>query len=323
MGAEYNGTMAETETTLGRRLAMGPPLLLDGATGTELERLGVASELPLWSALGLIEAPQTVLEIHRAYVAAGARALTANTFRTQRRTLERAGLGQRAAALTRLAVTLAREAAAPVGGFVLGSAPPLEDCFEPERVPHDASLAREHAAHARHLVDAGVDAILVETMNTIREAVAALRAARECASEALVSFVVRTDARLLSGEPLAEAVEAVAEYAPLAVGVNCLPPEQVPACLEVLRRAPLPFLVYANLIGANEPRPPAQYARCAAEWIAAGARMIGGCCGTRPDHIRALSGVVDANCVTSTGRAAQQLPPSGEAGGRGPTKSGS
>jgi S-methylmethionine-dependent homocysteine/selenocysteine methylase len=302
--------MAETEMTLRMRLATGPPVLLDGATGTELERLGVASELPLWSARGLIEAPRTVLEIHRGYVAAGAEALTANTFRTQQRTLERAGQGQRAAELTRLAVALAREAAAPVGGFVLGSAPPLEDCFEPERVPDAASLAREHTAHARNLVAAGTDAILVETMNTVREAVAAVRAARECASEAL-----------LSGEPLAEAVAAVGEYAPLAIGVNCLPPAAVPACVEVLRRASVPFLVYANLIGAGEPLSPEQYARCGADWIAAGAQMIGGCCGTRPDHIRALSGVVDANCVTSPGSAAQQLPQPGEAGGSGPTKS--
>jgi S-methylmethionine-dependent homocysteine/selenocysteine methylase len=313
--------MRDPEKKLLERLSTGPPLLLDGAMGTELERLGIPSELPLWSALGLIEAPETVREIHGAYVAAGAQALTANTFRTQRRTLDHVGQGHRAGELTARAVTLARQAAADRDIFVLGSAPPLEDCFHPERVPDDATLSREHTEHARHLVAAGADAVLVETMNTIREAVAAVRAARECGAAAFAGFVSRREARLLSGEPLDEAVDAVAEYGPLAVGVNCLPPGAVPPCLGVLQRAGPPFLVYANLIGHGEGRSPEEFARSAAEWIEAGARVVGGCCGTRPDHIRALSGVADANCVTSTGSAAQELPPPKEAGGAGPTKS--
>jgi S-methylmethionine-dependent homocysteine/selenocysteine methylase len=289
--------------------------------GTELERLGVSSELPLWSALGLIEAPETVLAVHGAYVAAGAQVLTANTFRTQRRTLDPAGQGHRSGELTARAVALARRAAGDRDIFVMGSAPPLEDCFHPERVPDDATLAREHAEHARHLVEAGADAILVETMNTIREAVATVRAARECGAAAFASFVSRREARLLSGEPLDEAVDAVAEYGPLAVGVNCLPLDAVAPCLGVLQRVALPFLVYANLIGPGEERTPEEFARAAAGWIEAGAAVVGGCCGTRPDHIRALSGVADANCVTSPKSAAQELPPPEEAGGAGPTKS--
>ena len=313
--------MTDTEKRLRERLATGPPLLLDGATGTELERLGIPSELPLWSARGVIEFPETVLAIHRAYVAAGAQALTVNSFRTQRRTLEKAGQGHRAGELTSRAVALAREAASESGILVLGSAPPLEDCFHPERVPDDATLAREHREHARHLVKAGVDAVLVETMNTIREAVAAVRAAREWGAPVLASFVAPCQARLLSGEPLDEAVDAVAELGPLAVGVNCLPPGAVPPCLDVLQRAELPFLVYANLIGPGEECSPEEYARLAAGWIEAGARIVGGCCGTRPDHIRALSGGADANCVTSNGSTARELPQPEEAGGSSPTKS--
>ncbi len=313
--------MTGAEKRLRERLATGPPLVLDGAMGTELERLGIPSELPLWSARGVIEAPETVLAIHRAYVAAGAQALTANTFRTQRRTLDHAGQGHRAGELTTRAVALAREAAAESGIFVLGSAPPLEDCFHPELVPADATLAREHEEHARHLVEAGADAVLVETINTIREAVAAVRAARECGAPVLASFVSRRHARLLSGEPLDEAIDAVAPFGPLAVGVNCLPPGGVPPCLGVLQRAGLPFLVYANLIGPGEQRSPQEYARCASGWIEAGARIVGGCCGTRPEHIRALSGGEDANCVTGTGFTAHELPAREEAEDSGPTKS--
>jgi S-methylmethionine-dependent homocysteine/selenocysteine methylase len=313
--------MTGAEKRLRERLATGPPLVLDGAMGTELERLGIPSELPLWSARGVIEAPETVLAIHRAYVAAGAQALTANTFRTQRRTLDHAGQGHRAGELTTRAVALAREAAPERGIFVLGSAPPLEDCFHPELVPVDATLAREHEEHARHLVEAGTDAILVETINTIREAVAAVRAARECGAPVLASFVSRRHARLLSGEPLDEAIDAVAPFGPLAVGVNCLPPGGVPACLGVLQRAGLPFLVYANLIGPGEQRSPQEYARCASGWIEAGARIVGGCCGTRPEHIRALSGGEDANCVTGNRLPAHELPAREEAEDSSPAKS--
>ena len=170
-------------------------------------------------------------------------------------------------------------------------------------------------------MEAGADAILVETMNTIREATAAVRAARECGAPVLASFVCRDGARLLSGEPLDEAVDAVAGLGPLAVGVNCLPPGAVPPCLGALQCSGLPFLVYANLIGPGEERSPQQYARCAAEWIRAGARIVGGCCGTRPDHIRALSGVADAKCVTGHISSARELPQPQEAGGDDPTKS--
>ncbi len=313
--------MRNPEKRLRERLATGPPLILDGATGTELERLGIPSELPLWSARAVIEFPEAVLAIHRAYAAAGAQALTANTFRTQRRTLEKAGRRERAAELTSTAVALAREAASETGALVLGAAPPLEDCLHPERVPDDATLAREHAEHARHLAVAGVDAVLVETMNTTREAVAAVRAARESGAAVLASFVCRGEARLLSGEPLEEAAAAVAELGPLAVGVNCLPPSAVSACLEVLQRAEPPSLVYANLIGPGEERSPQEYADLAKGWIEAGARAVGGCCGTRPEHIRALSGVADANCVTRGEFVAHELPQQSEAGADAPTKS--
>ena len=190
------------------RIAAGPVLLLDGATGTELERRGVRASLPLWSAHALVHDPESVRRVHSDYVAAGADLLTANTFRTQRRTLARDGLGERAAELTARAVSLARIAAGDRAA-VLGSAPPLEDCFSPERVPDTDALAREHAEHARNLATAGADGVLVETMNTVREAAAAARAARDVGLPVLVSFTCWEGAHLLSREPLAEAIEAV------------------------------------------------------------------------------------------------------------------
>ena len=281
------------------RLARGPALLLDGATGTELERRGAAAALPLWSAQALIDDPDLVGRIHAEYVAAGADLLTANTFRTQQRTLSRADPRLRAADLTAQAVALARRAAEAAGHrvWVLGSAPPLEDCFRPDRVPGDADLAREHAEHAQHLMAAGVDAILLETMNTIREAVAAARAARAAGAAVLASFVCWDGATLLSGEALGDAVSAVREERVAAVLANCLPPSNVAACAPVLRASGLPWGIYPNL-GApldggagrrSEECTPEAFAAHAAEWLDDGARIVGGCCGTDPAQILAVA----------------------------------
>ena len=288
--------MSLTRVDLPARLRGARPLLLDGATGTELERRGVRASLPLWSSHALLEAPEVLEAIHRDYVAAGAEALTANTFRTQRRTLARGGLGERAAELTARAVEIARRAAGP-STLVLGSAPPLEDCYRPDLVPDAAALEREHAEHARNLAAAGVDGVLVETMNSVREALAALRAARAAGLCAVASFACGGAARLLSGEPLADALAAVLALGPAAVGVNCLPPSAVAPCLPVLAATGVPFGVYANLgapgASPDEPRSeacsPRAYAAHAQRWVDAGARFVGGCCGTTPAHIAAVA----------------------------------
>ncbi len=291
--------------------------MLDGATGSELERRGVSCALPLWSAHALLHAPEVLREVHRDYAAAGAHALTANTFRTQRSVLARAGLASRAAELSALAVRLAREGARAAGAedtLVFGSAATLEDCYSPERVPDDATLAREHAAHAQNLVRAGADALLIETMNTAREAEAALRAAREAGADALVSFVCGSDAQLLSGEPLAEAIERVRALGPLAIGVNCASWARLAACLPVLRAGGVPFFAYANLgapasdgsFVASGELAPDQFAEEAARWAGAAAAWVGGCCGTQPAHIAAITARLANTRVRPDGRSAPE-----------------
>lgn len=280
-------------------LAHGRPLLLDGATGTELERHGVPTPLPLWSAAALETHPQLVRQIHADYLEAGAELLTANTFRTQRRNLARGGLGDRAAELTERAVELAREAvgAARRPALVLGSAPPLEDCYRPDRVPDDAALASEHREHAEHLARAGVAGVWIETMNTIREARIATEAAVAAGLIPLVSFVCEESGALLSGEPLAEAARQARAAGAAALGVNCLPARAVLPCLGVLAAEGLPIAAYANL-GApcdaqgfvrSDACEPETFAGFALAWHEQGARLLGGCCGTTPAHIRAIA----------------------------------
>ncbi|MFN2386293.1 MAG: homocysteine S-methyltransferase family protein [Thermoanaerobaculia bacterium] len=288
------------------RLKAGRPLLLDAAMGSELQRRGADTRLPLWSARALIEDPELVARVHREEVAAGADILTANTFRTHGRTLAKAGLAERAEELTRLALELAREAAreSPRTVLVAGSLAPLEDCYRPDLVPGDDALEREHGAQARRLAAAGADLLLLETHNTVREVLAAARAARSTGLPYVASFVTDGNGRLLSGEPLADAVAALSPLEPDAVGVNCVPARRLSSDLEALAAAApeAGLTAYANLglpaDGAGwaftEELAPAEYAEAAAAWISPRLRIVGGCCGTTPAHTAALRGLLDS-----------------------------
>ena len=282
------------------RLAADHPFLLDGALGTELGNRGVPLTEPAWSAPAILTHPNTILDIHKEYAQAGAECLTANTFRTHRRNLQPAGLDQQATELTTRAVGLAHQAAngADHPVWVAGSQSPLADCYRPQDVLDDKTLDREHLEMARQLAEAGVDLILVETQNTIREALAATRAAIETGLPVMVSFLCDSAGQLLSGESLHQAAKTVTEFEPLAILVNCLPGRSVPKALNELRNAvpDVPIGVYANT-GEFDPErgwcatnleDPVCYAEAAQSWRRLGAKLIGGCCGTTPDHIHEL-----------------------------------
>ncbi len=296
---------AERGAAFRTRLREGPPLLLDAAMGTELERRGASTRLPLWSARALLECPELVLAIHREEVAAGAEILTANTFRTHRRTLAREGLEARSAELTRVAVSLARQAAREAGRavFVAGSLSPLEDCYRPDLVPAGEALEREHAVQAESLAAAGVDGILVETQNTVRELAAATRWARATGLPVIASMITDGQGHLLSGEPIEEAVGSLASLRLEALSINCVPARRLAADLALLARAApgVPLAAYGNLGPPSgedktvfaETVSPEDYAALARDWLASGARIVGGCCGTTPAHTAALRRMLD------------------------------
>ena len=280
------------------RLGCGP-LVLDGALGTELERCGCDAPLPLWSAGALIRAPEVVEAIHRDYLAAGAHILVANTFRTNPRTLRSAGCYDAGQALNLQAVESARRAVRGCGRDVLvaASVAPVADCYHPERVPDDQVLRREHRQMLSWLAAARPDLVWIETMNTVREARAAVEAAREQRLPLVISFVVAESGDLLGGERLEDAVAAVEPLEPLALGLNCIPPRGMSAILPRLRRATdRPLAAYAHV---NNPVPirgwsysqsvePGEYAEHARRWLDLGATIVGGCCGTTPAHIQAV-----------------------------------
>ena len=283
-------------------------LLLDGATGTELTRRGVDTSLPLWSAGALQDHPDAVRAIHTDYVEAGADILVANTFRSNVRALGHAGLLDQGEALNRRAIDLTREAARGEAAdeenpiWIAASVAPVEDCYSPELIPDEKTLADEHGRMVAWLAEAGADLIWIETMNSVREARIAAHAAGDAGLPFVVSFVVKENGDLLSGEPLEEAIEAVEPFGPVALGLNCIPPSGLTRNLPRLRAATdRPLIAYAHL-GNPEPITgwsfsqdvsPEAYAKEAARWIDMGARIIGGCCGTTPAHIAALRSLID------------------------------
>jgi S-methylmethionine-dependent homocysteine/selenocysteine methylase len=274
-------------------------LLLDGATGTELNRRGLDTGLPMWSANALTNdhGLDTLRQIHRDYLDAGANILTTNTFRTHRRAL--IGTGYAARELTRRAVQVARDAIAgqPAEGlYVAGSLAPLEDCYLPNRVPTDEECRAEHSERIQHLIEADVDLILIETMNTIREAVIAAKLAVSTGRPTLVSFVCDLDGQILSGESLTTAANILLPLGIAALGVNCGPAHALAKPLAELRAAVgpgFPLIGYGNIGYADEVQgwvntdavEPSAYARYARDWPV---QIVGGCCGTTPAHIQHL-----------------------------------
>lgn len=284
-------------------LAQSTHLILDGATGTELNRRGVDTRLPLWSANALMnERDAGILQdVHEDYLRAGADIISTNTFRTHRRALAHSGNADRAFELTRRAVDIARAAIANVPSdrprFVAGSISTLEDCYRPDLVPSDDELRVEHSERINHLIQSGVDLILIETINTLREAMAIARLEVVTGTPAIVSFVCDRNGRILSGETLMEAAERLLPLGIAAIGVNCGPTPYLARPLAELRTAcgeHFPLIAYGNIgcpdetvgwINTDSESPDIYYEH-ASHWPA---KIIGGCCGTTPDHISKLA----------------------------------
>ncbi len=289
------------------RLSEPSPLILDGATGTELNRRGVDTGLPLWSANALLteEGSRVLKQIHADYLLAGADILTTNTFRTHRRALAPSGDADRARELTRRAVDIAREAVAAVPSgkmrFVAGSISTLEDCYRPDLVPPDDQLRAEHSERIQHLLECGVDVFLIETINSIREAAIIAKLAAITGTPVIVSFVCDREGRILSGESLTDAARELLSLGISVLGVNCGPTPNLAKPLTELHAAcpeGFPLIAYGNIGYADDKVgwvttdavDPAGYCAHAVRWPA---KIIGGCCGTTPAHIAKLSEVLN------------------------------
>jgi S-methylmethionine-dependent homocysteine/selenocysteine methylase len=281
-------------------LASKRPLILDGAMGTELQRRGANTGLPLWSAEALVISPSLVRQVHEEYIAAGADIITSNTFRTTRRSFLRTGLPDRSKQLTSIALGLARQARERFPHkeiLIAGSMAPLEDCYRPELVPSVRELEEEHRELAARLAEGGADFLLLETIGTVREAAAACKAGVATGKEVVVSFLTNSEGNLYGGEQLRDAVAAVLPYGPTALSINCVSPRVMDKAITNLSASStLPFGVYANVGQPGEEHGKVlvcdvtedEYGTFALSWFQRGAAIIGGCCGTTPEYISKL-----------------------------------
>jgi len=289
------------KTTLQNLLAAGKPVIADGAMGTMLFSLGLEQgQAPeLWN----VEQPDKVRSVYRGYIEAGAQIILTNSFGGSRPRLALHGLGDRAAELCRAAAMLARQeadaAARPV--VVAGSIGPTGQMLEPYGLLSAADATAAFAEQARALVEGGVDVLWIETMSDLNEVRAAVEGCRQAAPGVpyVTTMTFDTNGRTMMGVTPEQAVAGLAQLGPLALGGNCgNGPDELEAVLHKMRAAN-PQAVLVAKANAGLPRmvsgaavydaTPEVMADFALRLQAAGATIIGACCGSTPEHIRAIA----------------------------------
>jgi homocysteine S-methyltransferase len=275
------------------------PLLCDGATGTVLYARGAPLDA-CFDVLNLND-PRLVQSIHADYIAAGADCIETNTFGANRFKLALHGLAGRAREINRSGARLARDARESAGRdvLVLGSMGPLGKYLAPLGTIEPAEAREAFREQAEGLLEGGVDALIVETISDLDEVRLAVEAIREVTDLPIVTLVTFTDDGVTYlGRTPAEVARTLRALDVAAMGANCcvgssvlydillhMLPEAGGVPLVIQPNAGLPSRVGERLIYLSSPGYMADYA---ARMLAAGARLVGGCCGTTPQHIAAM-----------------------------------
>jgi len=305
------------------RLASGRVLLLDGGTGSELRRRGYALDPVAWSAPAALTDFALLRSIHADHIAAGADVISTNTFAAARFVLEAAELGERRAETVQRAVAAAREARAASGRHVAiaGSMSCLPPGGDPRAYPSARTESAAYRELAEQLAAERVDLIALEMLEDTEHAARACEAARDTGLPVWLGVSCRSsdDGALFAFDfpetPLARVLDALLPFAPDAVNVMHSPPGAVARALRAIRARSrgvvgaypelengITGFASASAAVASDGSPrdrratlsPAELAALARDWIGAGARIVGGCCGATPDHVRALRAAIDS-----------------------------
>ena len=294
------------ETSWQNRLRADDIVLLDGGTGSELQRRGVAMNSAAWSGAAAFTHNDLLRDIHADYIRAGAEVITTNTFGTTRFVLEAAGLGDEFYKVNKLAVDAAmqaRDMAAQNPVAIAGSISCLPPNLDVSGYPDESKENDGYRELADLLAEHGVDLIALEMMEDTHHASMAMDAALEVGLPIWlgVSCKLADDKETLVGfdfpdTPLSEPLDALLPRGPAVVNVMHADPEVVTSAIEEVKtRWSGAVGVYPELGDFSAPNwnftnlmPPEDLAKLASQWVSQGARLLGGCCGTTPDHIRAL-----------------------------------
>ena len=296
-----------------RNLEAGKIIVIDGATGTELERRGAAMHDKAWCALATLTDPELLRGVHEDYIRAGARVITANTFSTNRNMLEPAGLGSRFEELNRRAVELARQARdrtgtvgrVAVAGSMSHQVPVMggTDQRDAHAVPPPEVAEANFREMAELLAASGVDLILMEMMSDPELANLAIAAAVATGLPVWVGFSVRAGE---SGAPVAyarpelgaaEMLDAIPLDGIRVAGVMHSKVDTIVPTIELLKRRwsgrlmaypdsgyfKMPHWQFVDIIPVDD------FVACSRKWIAAGVQVVGGCCGLGIEHTEALT----------------------------------
>jgi 5-methyltetrahydrofolate--homocysteine methyltransferase len=284
------------------RLKAGEVLISDGGTGTYLQGKGLRQGDPpeAWN----LSYPDLIQGMAADYFAAGSDAVETNSFGCNPFVLEKHGLGERLEELNRLAAAHARKAAPP-GCFVIGSVGPTGELLEPIGAVSVEAMYEGFVRQVKALADGGADAICAETMTSLEEACLAVKAAKAYTSLPVMATMTfdrgpRGNATMMGVTP-EDAVRGLLEAGADVIGSNCgngvLYMVEIAAQMRKVTDAPI-------LIHANAGIPSVQGGKTVfpetPDWMAphyralvdAGAGLVGGCCGTTPDHIRAIARVL-------------------------------
>ena len=311
---------------LDQKLASGAVVVLDGAIGSEIERLGGDMDAVAWCGMANLTHPDVVRRVHQCYLEAGADVITANTFATCRHVLDGVGRGDEALAITRRAVELAREAidqAAPARPVALAGSMSNHVAWLPDTVaadpaflPSPAQEAANYREMADALAEAGCDLLLMEMMQDVDHALRVTEAAVATGLPVWVGIstsrgpdgrmigwdqVAEEDGNLPDGYeqgerlPLETIIDALVALGPQAVGIMHSSFRSTTPGLDVLfERWNGPVMAYPEAIGFDAvtreryPVGPDDFASHCRGWVERGVQIVGGCCGTTIHHIRAM-----------------------------------
>ncbi len=276
-------------------------ILLDGAIGTELDKRGLMGR-----AGNNLDNPEVVLEIQREYAECGCDAITTNTLTMNRIYIETHNVCVSVRDVNRAGVEIARQAVGE-GQFVLGNMSSTGQLLEPYGTYKESQFYDDFKEQAEILAEAGVDGFIIETMFDLREAVCALRACKDKLSlPVIVSIAFATEAkggRTMMGDSAEQCAKSLTDAGADVIGANCgdIDPAQMAVVVSELKSATsLPVLAQPNagkpkLVGKETvfDMAPEAFAQGINGCLEAGAGLVGGCCGTTPEHIRAVAGLIN------------------------------
>ena len=275
------------------------PLLLDGATGSNLQKMGMPKGCCTeeW----VLMHPEALVSLQRAYAEAGSNIIYAPTFQAQPIALERVNLHRQCEAINTQLVALSRSAAP--GCLIAGDLTTLATFCDSWDEDNFDLLVKNYRRQIRGLIDGGADLLVGETLLYPQEAEAILTAAElEGAGASMYTFTMQPDGSLFSGRDAGPVLHELEKLGAAAVGFNCVAADMMtPYLVSKLRRSVKGALICKPNAGVpvigddgipSYPQTPAEFASIVGDCHTNGASILGGCCGTAPEYIRALKNII-------------------------------